>query len=182
MRLSGCPVRATTRWIDSVVIGLALCPWAKPVRDDGSLRVVQTEAASPPELARALLQELDLLQSNGQIETTVIVHPRAFVDDSLAHAVWVSEVEAWMGDEGLAGDFQLVAFHPGHTFAGEDEDDASNWTNRSPHPMLHVLLQSSVSAAVDSHPNTVKLAADNRDQLRRLGRRRLEEMVAECTR
>ena len=75
-----------------------------------------------------------------------------------------------MGDEGLAGDFQLVAFHPGHTFAGEDEDDASNWTNRSPHPMLHVLRQQSVTEAVESHHNTVGLALQNRDALRRLGR------------
>ena len=39
-----CPVEACRSWVDSMVIGLSLCPWAKPVRDSGGLRCSITHA------------------------------------------------------------------------------------------------------------------------------------------
>ena len=105
-----CPVKATGRWIDSVVIGLALCPWAKPTREDGSLRLVDSAAASPAELALDLAAEIELLQRDAAIETTVLIHPLVFTDDFMTYTGWVSEVECWLGDQGLSDDFLLVAF------------------------------------------------------------------------
>jgi len=105
-----CPLTATGRWIDSVVIGLALCPWAKSPREDGSLRLVDSSAASPADLALDLAAEIELLQRNSAIETTVLVHPSVFADDFLLYTGWVSEVEVWLGDQGLSDDFLLVAF------------------------------------------------------------------------
>ena len=34
---------------------------------------------------------------------------------------------------------QVVAFHPEHYFAGEDPEDPSSFTNRAPHPAIHIL-------------------------------------------
>lgn len=39
---------------------------------------------------------------------------------------------------------QLATFHPRYRFEGSEEDDASNYTNRSPFPVLHLLLESQV--------------------------------------
>ena len=40
---------------------------------------------------------------------------------------------------------QLATFHPQYRFEGSEEDDASNYTNRSPYPVLHLLLEDQVS-------------------------------------
>ena len=58
-----------------MVIGLSLCPWAKPVRDSGGLRYSVTQAREAEALSAALLHEIDLLQSDPEIETTILVHP-----------------------------------------------------------------------------------------------------------
>ena len=44
------------------MIGLGLCPWAKPVRDSGGLRYSITHAHEADGLSAALLHEIDLLQ------------------------------------------------------------------------------------------------------------------------
>ena len=172
-----CPVSSTKRWIDHVVIGLALCPWARPVRDGDGLRIAQTDTRSP---SAALLEEIQLLLDDTEVETTVLVMPRHLNDDFLEFTQWLSEVDAWIQSEGLDDEFLLVGFHPKHVFAGESEDDASNWTNRSPYPAVHILRQQSVTEAVDTHPNTVKIAHDNREALQALGQPRLAQMVEWC--
>lgn len=39
---------------------------------------------------------------------------------------------------------KLATFHPQYRFEGSEEDDASNYTNRSPYPVLHLLLEDQV--------------------------------------
>ena len=56
------------------MIGLSLCPWAKPVRDAGGLRYSITHAREAEGLSAALLHEIDLLQADAEIETTLLVH------------------------------------------------------------------------------------------------------------
>ena len=109
-----------------MVIGLSLCPWAKPVRDSGGLRYTVTHAREAEGLSAALLHEIDLLQSDPEIETTLLVHPHVFADDFLAFTQYTQNTEAWMQDEGLVDDFQLVGFHPAHQFMNEEEGDAGN--------------------------------------------------------
>ena len=138
-----CPVDACRTWVDSMVIGLSLCPWAKPVRDSGGLRYSVTQAREAEGLSAALLHEICLLQSDPEIETTILVHPHIFADDFLAFTEYTQNTEAWMQDEGLVEDFQLVGFHPAHQFMNEEQDDAGNFANRSPYPMIHLLRQES---------------------------------------
>ena len=161
-----CPVEACRTWVDSMVIGLSLCPWAKPVRDSGGLRYSVTHAREAESLSAALLHEIDLLQADPEIETTIPVHPHIFADDFLAFTQYTQNTEAWMQDEGLVDDFQLVGFHPAHQFMNEESEDAGNFANRSPYPMIHLLRQESVTDAVDEHPNSVAIAQANARLLR----------------
>jgi hypothetical protein len=159
-----CPVEACRTWVDSMVIGLSLCPWAKPVRDSGGLRYTVTHAREAEGLSAALLHEIDLLQSDPEIETTLLVHPHVFADDFLAFTQYTQNTEAWMQDEGLVDDFQLVGFHPAHQFMNEEEGDAGNVhrhgsTHSHPKP----------PTAAHSHPQPLSpiWLADPRATLRR---------------
>ena len=121
-----CPVQACRSWVDAVVIGLSLCPWAKPVRDSGGLRYSLTQAREADTLSAALLHEIELLRADPEIETTILVHPHVFADDFLAFTEYTQNTEAWMQDEGLDKDLLLVGFHPAHQFMYEEKEDAGN--------------------------------------------------------
>ena len=49
---------------------------------------------------------------------------------------------------------QVASFHPDYLFAEENHSDASHYTNRSPHPILHLLLVDKVTEAIDNYGDT----------------------------
>jgi hypothetical protein len=60
--------------------------------------------------------------------------------------------ESLLEKEDYEGIYQMASFHPEYLFAGSTNEDPSNYTNRSPYPMLHFLRESSITKAVDSYP------------------------------
>jgi hypothetical protein len=48
-------------------------------------------------------------------------------------------------------------------------DDIANFTNRSPHPMLHLLREASIDRAVAAFPDAAAIYERNIETLRRLG-------------
>ena len=175
---------STRRWVESVVIGLALCPWASPVRN--SIRYTFTSTDRADVLFDTLVAEIELLEATPTTPTTILVHPHALADFDEMNA-FLAETDSFIEDSGRADAFQVVRFHPDFQFAGEAADDASNWTNRSPHPMLHLLRQDDVSQAVDAHQarvddaDALSVPEANQRHLRQLGAPRLRRMVERCT-
>jgi len=139
-------VGATRRWVSDVVIGLVLCPWAQPARDRGGIRYAVTAAPTPEALLAEVAAEMHLMQELPEIETTLLIHPYALRAWDDFYPWIVLDAEGWLEREGLDEDFQIVGFHPGFCFGGEEADDPSHWTNRSPYPMTHILRQASVEA------------------------------------
>mmetsp|Transcript_44918 Transcript_44918/g.138477 ORF Transcript_44918/g.138477 Transcript_44918/m.138477 type:complete len:186 (+) Transcript_44918:153-710(+) len=171
---------ATRAWVQRVVVGLALCPWAQPAEQAGKIRYAVTTAATAGDLLLALETEVRRLQAEPGLETTLLVHPQALRSWEEFYP-WVGgDAEAWLEDAGLDDAFQVVGFHPGFCFAGEEADDASNWTNRSPFPMTHILRQDSVESAIESHPDPQAVPEGNKCVLRRMGTERLRELVRRC--
>ena len=60
---SALPVSAVERhirsWLDEFVVGLNLCPFARPLLDAANLRIAICEDSDPEALRRAFLLELD---------------------------------------------------------------------------------------------------------------------------
>ena len=77
--LSQTVIDETRCWISSVVIGLNLCPFAHRVFEADKIRYVVTAAEDEPTLLKALADELEVLASApiAQVETTLLIHPRA---------------------------------------------------------------------------------------------------------
>ena len=69
----------------------------------------------------------------------------------------------------LAGVMQVASFHPDYQFAGTAPDDVENLSNRSPHPMLHLLREDSIDRAVAAFPDAAAIYERNIETLRRLG-------------
>jgi len=159
------------RWVEVMVVGENLCPFAAPdVRND-RVRYVISEAREPEALVRDFLQELDLIQQapEPEIATTLLVIPRmlADFDDYLDMLALCEEL---IEEAGLDGVFQLASFHPGYLFDGVPEDDLGHWTNRAPFPTLHLIREGQVSRVLAQYPDPDAIPERNIAHLRALGR------------
>ncbi|HET9210086.1 MAG TPA: DUF1415 domain-containing protein [Thermoanaerobaculia bacterium] len=163
-------VTATRQWIEKAVIGLNLCPFAKPVYARDQIRFVVSEAGTPEDLLADLVDELQTLAAAEpeEIETTLLIHPRV-LNDFLDYNDFLGIAEDAVADLGLEGVLQVASFHPDYQFAGTEPDDVTNYTNRSPYPTLHLLREASVEKAVASVPDASEIYERNMETLRRLG-------------
>ncbi|GAB3283949.1 DUF1415 domain-containing protein [Parahaliea aestuarii] len=171
----GAVERQTRAWLAEFVVGLNLCPFARPLLDSPALRISVSTAAERAALQRAFLQELDKLQSTpeAEIATTLLVFPRALAsfDDYLD---FLDEAQFLLEQAGLDGVVQLASFHPDYCFEGEAESAASHFSNRSPWPTIHLLREAMVTRLVTGHPDPEAIPGANVEHLNALGRETLE--------
>jgi uncharacterized protein len=161
---------ATREWLEKAVIGLNLCPFAKAVHLKDQIRWVESEATEAEALLADLVHELRVLAAADAdaIETTVLVHPRALTDFD-DYNDFLDVVDAALEELGLDGELQVASFHPQYRFDGTDDDDVTNFTNRSPFPTLHLLRESSIERALASFPDAAAIFERNQATLRGLG-------------
>jgi uncharacterized protein len=164
-------IAVTRRWVTGVVVGLNLCPFARRVADAGRVRYAVTGAGDEEGLLAALGAELAGLVAapRAAIETTLLIHPRAFPAFP-AFNDFLPEADRLVRRLKLAGVVQVVGFHPGFRFAGAAPDAAENYTNRSPHPMLHLLREESVTEVAGDADALAAIPRRNTETLRALGR------------
>ena len=171
--------RATRRWLESIVVGLNLCPFAhRPLALD-RVRVAVTPVAAEDALLNVLQKELALLTREPAIETTLLVHPRV-LDDFQDYNQFLDRVDSHLESAGFAGELQVASFHPNYQFAGTAPEDAENYTNRSPYPMLHILREDSVAEAIQSHGGVDQIPARNIRLMNDMGVERLQELLRGC--
>lgn len=165
-------VEATVRWLERAVIGLNLCPFAKAMHVRQRIRYVVSAADEQSILLEELAHELKALAQpeagSGQFETTLLIYTGLF-NDFVDFNAFLGRAEALVQALGLEGVLQLASFHPAYQFAGEAAGDISHCTNRSPFPTLHLLLEESVSRAVEAYPDPGAIYEANIATLRRLG-------------
>lgn len=66
---------ATIKWVNSMVVGLNLCPFARNALLANRLRFVVTPACTDTTLLEALEIELELLGNASNVESTLLIHP-----------------------------------------------------------------------------------------------------------
>jgi uncharacterized protein len=138
-------------WIEKVVIGLNLCPFARAVYVKNQVRIVVSRARHLDGFLDELDAELELLKTTPaeQTDTTLLVHPTLF-PDFLQFNDFLGVVEDVVTEHDLDGVIQVASFHPAYQFDGTEPEDISNATNRAPYPILHLLREDSIERAVAS--------------------------------
>jgi hypothetical protein len=166
------PIAATRLWIERAVIGLDLCPFARAVYAADRIRYVASQAPTPEALLEELLRELKTLAAADPeaVDTTLLIHPHVLLDFHDFND-FLDVADAAVADLGLEGVLQVASFHPAYQFAGTTPADITNFTNRSPHPTLHLLREASVDKAVAAFPDAEAIYGRNIAMLRRLGRK-----------
>ncbi len=164
-------VDATRRWLERAVIGLNLCPFAKAVHIKHQIHFAVSFADNAGDLLADLALELEALATAPaeERETTLLVVPRG-LDDFLDFNAFLAKGEKLIDRKGFEGVIQLASFHPRYQFAGCEQDDITNYTNRSPYPTLHLLREASIDRAVQAFPQAEAIYEANMETMRRLGR------------
>jgi len=154
-------------WLDRVVIGLNLCPFARAALP--GLRVVTVPPGTSP-LGHLIDESARLDGADGPATTLIVVPDGLAAFDTYLDQL--AEAESVLSRAGYDGIIQIASFHPDYCFEDADPDDPANATNRSPWPLFHLLREADVSAAIDRHPDPEGIPARNTQLLRELSRGR----------
>jgi hypothetical protein len=172
-------VSTVASWLERAVIGLNLCPFARAVHVKGQIRYIVTPATEPAQLVEALTEELNYLHAcDPQVtDTTLLIHPWVLEDFS-DYNEFLDIADVILSGLGLEGEIQIASFHPDYQFSGTQRDDVSNYTNRSPFPILHLLREDSIDRAVASVPDTDAIYKRNIATLKQLGKDGWEKLFS----
>ena len=152
----------TANWIKQVVIGCNFCPFAAKVLAKKTVRYVVKKNTDFKSALTALAEEFEFLNSNLNFKTTFIIFSDGFTD-FLQYLNLVDKGERLLTKENYEGVYQLASFHPHYLFSGSNENDAENYTNRSPYPMLHILREDSITKALENFDDPDSIPEKNID-------------------
>ena len=163
-------IEAVEKWLQRVVIGLNLCPFARAPHALGRVRMRVSRAQDTDALLVDLAEELLSLQAADPsvVETTLLVHPDV-LEDFFEYNDFLDVADECLRQLDLDGELQIASFHPDYQFADASAHAIENYTNRSPYPILHLLRESSIERAAASMPDTGDIYRRNIETLRELG-------------
>lgn len=171
----------TQAWVERVVIGLNLCPFARAVRARQQIRYAVCDSADPERLLAMLSDELQQLAGADPAhhDTTLLIHPHALLDFA-AFNQFQDVVETAVRNLDLEGVLQVASFHPRYQFANTEPDDITNATNRSPYPTLHLLREATIEHALATFPEPETIYEANLRTLQHLGAAGWAALQASC--
>ncbi len=169
-------IESTQKWLKQVVIDLGLCPFANLPFINNQIRYIVCEAEESEAQLTAFWNEVETLKNSDAsiIATTLIIFPNQ-LDDFHAYLEFIDLAETLLEDQEELENYQLASFHPDYQFAGTEADDVSNYTNRSPYPIVHILRAKELETAIATHPDTAKIPARNIALMEEMG---LEKILA----
>ena len=189
--------RAVHTWVEKLVIGRKLCPWATTAESRGfrlrelhdadeAMAVIVDEAAGLA--ARASSAEVHALP------TTLIVCDDPQLDDLGEFATYcrraVRRIQRVTADDERVA---LLGFHPQRVDSGpgcsSNPEDPGHYAVRSPLPLVQVLREADLTTAreqwrerhASEEPGALGLLLQNKVNLRRLGAEELRRILASCS-
>lgn len=157
----------TRRWLEDVVIGLQLCPFAKAPFQKGQVRFFVSQADCEEKLIEELMAECRRLDEHLNIETTLIICAN-FLNDFFDFCQFLIWAGSTLKKNQWQGVYQLANFHPNYTFSGCEYSDLQNLTNRAPFPILHLLREKTLSHMLEKYPEPELIPKKNIQKMQQL--------------
>jgi hypothetical protein len=157
------------QWLEQVVIGLNLCPFATAPYRSGLIRISVSQAATEESLLADVQSELVLIDETPAttVETTLLVVANILTDFD-AFNDFLGAVETLLRRGGWEGKYQAASFHPRYRFRGTREGDVGNLTNRAPWPIVHLIREASIDQARADYPEVETIPDRNIQTMRSL--------------
>lgn len=164
-------------WVDNVVIGLNLCPFAIKPRKYRQIGLKISDASEPEQLLEDILMEFFKLEQSDptQLDTTLVVVSN-MLHDFAHYNNFIDWLDQMIEQQGWQGVFQVATFHPNYRFAGTTADDPQNLTNCAPYPIFHLLREASIERVLASTPKPENIPVNNIAQVRSLSYAQKQEL------
>lgn len=180
-RLNEIVIETVRLWVQRLVVDLNLCPFAKRELVKNRVRFVVSDAQGEEQLLVALQTELERLECDPSIETTLLIHPHV-LQHFYDYNQFLDSADQLLEQMQRDGVYQIASFHPHYQFADTAPDDADNYSNRSPYPLLHLLREDSLERAIAGYPDVEQIPERNIALMNRLGTNTLKALLDSCTR
>jgi len=161
----------TQQWVEALVVGLNLCPFAAPEVRNDTIRYAVSHSDSLDGAVQDFLAELQRIQSSE--ETALSTSLVSFTETAVTFDSFLDLLDRCqdaLEEAGLEGVFQLASFHPQYCFAGVAADDISNWTNRAPFPTIHIIREGQMSRVLVHYKTPEEIPERNMALMEKLGR------------
>ncbi|CAH1520895.1 conserved hypothetical protein [Vibrio owensii] len=150
------------QWLNDVVIGLNLCPFAAKPQRNKQIKIFVSEASQEEALLEDILLQLIELSNTEpeKLETTLVVVPN-MLQDFWDYNFFIDWVEGLIKQQDWEGIFQVATFHPDYCFGGAKPEDDENLTNRSPYPVFHLIREESMEKVLKHYPDPESIPDTN---------------------
>jgi len=172
-------INSTKNWLEQIIIELNLCPFAKREFLNNSIHFTVSSAVDATHLLEHLQTELERLDSSPEIQTTLLIHPKV-LDDFLDYNDFLELADELIQQLGYEGIYQIASFHPDYQFSDTQAEDAENYTNRSPFPLLHILREEALEKRLSTYPNPEQIPERNIALMNTLGPKTMQAKLAAC--
>lgn len=172
-------ISQTQKWLLNVVIAHKLCPFAQREHESRSIHYEVIKPTDLQTLLDSIVTQCTALDEDPSRETSLLIFPTVLSDfENYLDVLGAANIV--LKDQGYEGIYQLASFHPNYRFEGTQDDDPSNYTNRSPYPMLHILREASLEAAINHYPNPEEIPKRNIKLTQSLGLAVMKGLLAYC--
>jgi hypothetical protein len=120
-----------------------------------------------------------LLEKDASIATTLLIHPRV-LETFYEYNQFLNYAEGLLQQMELDGVYQIASFHPDYQFGGTEPDDAENYTNRSPYPVLHLLREESLDRVLESTEYAEQIPIRNIKLMNTMGSTEMSALLKAC--
>jgi hypothetical protein len=168
-------INQTKKWLEKMVIGLNFCPFARKVFVQQKIRYSVTTSEK---LFHSLIEEFNFLDQTPGIATTLLIIPDLTNFDSFLDSSYLAE--NLLRQMNYEGTYQIATFHPDYCFEGVIATDVTNYTNKSPHAILHLLREEDLEGVLDFYENPEEIPKRNIRVTQEMGLQKLHAILENC--
>ncbi len=169
-------VASVVQWLEEFVVKLNICPFAGGVLKEDKIRFAVSISTTEEAVLEELVAEFNRLDADAEIETSLFITPNLFSEFS-DYNQFLNAVDALLVGLNLDGVYQIASFHPNYQFAGTEQDDVENYTNRAPYPIFHILREASVAYAIAAYPDTHDIPTRNIALMKQMGAAAISQLL-----
>lgn len=166
-------------WLKNTIIGFNFCPFAKKEFVNESIHYEVVDESNTQEQLFAFSHELKRLVESPEIETTLFILPVGLESffDYLDFLELANDLNTELGYEGV---YQLASFHPDYCFADAEQNAPSNYTNRSPFPVIHIIREASLERVLNDYPDPEAIPVRNINLVEEKGVQVFRDILRRC--
>ncbi|NJO03876.1 MAG: DUF1415 domain-containing protein [Bacteroidia bacterium] len=151
-------IAKTRKWVETIIIGLDLCPFAKAPFQKGQVHFAVGDADTMKGFVEIFIEQLALMDKKTSIETTLLIVPALLKMEYFQPFMQFCEETIIINHWGKT--YQIVSFHPYQRIDGLSPESPQNLISMGPYPIVHILRVESVETKGKSLKQDIQVRND----------------------